>query len=97
MASHVIPHHLIKVLAAGGGARSMRTWADERHRTGKHVEQLRQLIEAVASQENADARDARVAAHGLERGKAIFEMRVHRTELEDFNFDIAEPLPWLPK
>ena len=39
-----------------------RVWArpDQRHFAGEHVEQLRQLVDAVPAKEPADARDARI-------------------------------------
>ena len=64
----------------------MRTRPHETHRTGEHVEELRQFVERRAAQMLADRRNATVArvrltqsARGRRRG--IFRLQhTHRTE-----------------
>ncbi len=83
--------HVVGVPRDLAGERGAR--ADERHRPAEHVEQLRQLVEAVAAQEPADAGHPRVGGHleqhlvagvapRLEIGQQLLGVVDHRAELE---------------
>src|SRR5687768_4212204 len=68
--------HEMAALIVADLARQRRAWADERHVSSEHVEQLRQLIEAEPAQKATDPRDSRIASK-LEQPRigVVVEMR----------------------
>ena len=81
-----------------------RARADEAHVAAEHVQQLRELVEAVAPKEAADARDARVALLRLEQ-RAVDLVQVQHVAARCAsaptcivrNFAIVNSLPLRPR
>ena len=61
----------------------------------KHVEQLRQFVEAQTPQQNADQRAARIAALGPNRSGALFGVDAHRAKFEHHERLAAQAGPLL--
>jgi len=64
--------------------KGMRARPNERHFSANDVENLRQLIQAGAAQDAADARDARIALHRLAHVGAVLHHR-HGAEFENID------------
>src|SRR5579863_9103978 len=60
----------------------VRPRTDKRHFAGQYVDKLRQFIDAEASQEVADARDARVVARRRLQRRSVLH-RLHRAKFID--------------
>ena len=92
-----------QVLEALGLVHRQRPRADEAHRTPKHVEQLRQLIEAVAPEKSANRGDPGIVRHLEYRAThisfiaansplALLGIGAHRAKLKHRERPTVEPL-----
>ena len=75
--------------------RERRARADDRHLAADHVPQVRKLVERVAAQEVAEARDPRVALGDGEAGAREFGAVDHRPQLVDREQPSVETHPRL--
>jgi hypothetical protein len=82
---------------ANCGVRRMRTWSDERHVTDDHVEYLRQLIQAVATQNPTDGRHASIQALCLGLAVGVAISMIHGPELKYAECRVIEAASILPK
>ncbi len=77
-------------------ARHFRARADQAHRAGEHVQQLRQFVELGCPQDAAGARDARVGPDGELRAERR-RVRAHAAELVDAKQHAVAPDALLPE
>ena len=93
-ALHLVAQHVARDLAAEllDEDRPLGTRPDEAHVAAQHVPELRQLVEAGAAQEGAEARAARVvAAPSRPAPSRCLGVGAHRAELEHVEDAAVEP------
>src|SRR5271169_407679 len=74
----------------------VRARTDDRHFADEDIDQLRQLVDAVAPEDGADACDPGVCPRGLDDIGPVVHRR-HRAELEDAERLLVEAVALLPK
>ena len=81
----------------GLGGERVRSRSDDRHLTADNVQELRQFVEAGASQERTDARDAWIVAPCQLLGVGVGLIGVHGAEFQHLNQAVVEAVALLPE
>ena len=91
--------HIIVCMFLAKLARELRpfgTRANQTHLAAQDVPQLRQFIEPVSTQVEADSRTSRIARNGPYRSEMLFSVFMHGTKLDNRELFSAESNPDLP-